>query len=85
MITKPSKHHNIIVSRKKYNWGKYEAVRISPKAKKKLRQICKDNGITMVKGLNRLLNISDDHSNLAFEIYRLIRNSTNPERIERKR
>ena len=67
MITKPSKHHNIIVSRKKYNWGKYEAVRISPKAKKKLQQICKDNGITMIKGLDRLLNIEGAFTNK--EIY----------------
>jgi len=65
--------------------NKYETVRISPEAKQKLQLLCKKHNITMVKGLNRLLNISDDHSNLAFEIYRLIRNSTNPERIERKR
>ena len=47
--------------------NKYESVRISPEAKKKLQQLCKDNGITMVKGLDRLLQIEGAFTNR--EIY----------------
>ena len=36
---------------------KYETVRISPEAKQKLQQLCDEQGITMVKGLDRLLNV----------------------------
>ena len=36
---------------------KYETVRISPEAKQKLQEFCDEQGITMVKGLDRLLNV----------------------------
>ena len=38
-------------------WKKYETVRISPEAKQKLQKLCDEQGITMVKGLDRLLNV----------------------------
>ena len=36
---------------------KYEAVRISPEAKAKLKQLCEDNDISMIAGIDRLLQI----------------------------
>ena len=36
-------------------WKKYETVRISPEAKQKLQTWCDEQGITMVKGLDRIL------------------------------
>ena len=46
---------------------KYDAVRISPEAKAKLRQLCEDKNITMAKGLDQLLNIEGAFTNK--EIY----------------
>jgi len=46
---------------------KYDSVRIGSEAKEKLQEICKDNGISMVTGLDRLLQIEGDFTNK--EIY----------------
>jgi hypothetical protein len=42
---------------------KYESVRISLKAKKKLQPLCENNDITMVKSLDRLLQIESAFTN----------------------
>ena len=47
--------------------NKYEAVRISPEAKAKLQQLCEENGISMVAGIDRLLQIEGAFTNK--EIY----------------
>ena len=47
--------------------NKYEAVRISPEAKAKLKQLCEDNDISMVAGIDRLLQIEGAFTNK--EIY----------------
>lgn len=47
--------------------NKYEAVRISPEAKAKLKQLCEDNDISMVVGIDRLLQIKGAFTNR--EIY----------------
>ena len=43
--------------------NKYEAVRISPEAKAKLKQLCKEHNITMVSGIDRLLQIKGAFTN----------------------
>lgn len=50
--------------------NKYESVRISPEAKEKLRQLGKGNGITMVTGLDRLLQIEAKTSKAITDIVR---------------
>ena len=47
--------------------NKYEAVRISPEAKEKLQQLCEENEISMVAGIDRLLQIEGAFTNK--EIY----------------
>ena len=72
MITKPSKHRwwskwTNPSTTFKTSYNKYEAVRISPEAKAKLQKLCKENNMTMVAGINRLLQIDGAFTNK--EIY----------------
>ena len=57
--------------------NKYEAVRISPETKAKLKQLCEDNDISMVVGIDRLLQIKGAFTNR--EIYQDIIDKLNKE------